>query len=114
MVEGVICSQMITHGLLLSRFCREMIVKYNFHSSKKGPCRVCYSGPVKGELYLLVIDAMSKWVKAEITVSQTSAMTVTKFRIICARFGLRDTVVTDYGPVFAGAEFQRFLNEICI
>ena len=53
-----------------------------------------YAGPVDGGKYLLVaVDAMTKWVEVEITSSQTSSMTADRFRALCTRFGLPDTVV---------------------
>ena len=38
----------------------------------------------------------------------TSAVTVDTLRLICSRFGLPDTIVSDNGPAFVGEEFQRF------
>ena len=38
-------------------------------------------------------------------------MTTDRFRMLCCRFGLPDTVVTDNGPAFVGEEFQRFVKK---
>ena len=71
---------------------------------------VDYGGPVNGKYVLVVVDATSKWVEVVVTTSMSSAVTVDALRLICSRFGLPDTIVSDNGPAFVGEEFQRFTS----
>ncbi|XP_049267195.1 uncharacterized protein K02A2.6-like [Rhipicephalus sanguineus] len=58
-------------------------------------------------------DAETKWLEA-ISRRSTSEATVEALRAIFAWFGLPHTLVSDNGPPFASAEFQKFVrvNEI--
>lgn len=68
-----------------------------------------YAGPVSGRMYLVLIDAHSKWVEAFCTPSATSAAVIEELRPLFACFGLPETVVTDNGTCFTSAEFKDFL-----
>ncbi len=54
-----------------------------------------YAGPFLGRMYLLVIDAHSKWFEVAIVSSANSTATVEKLRNIFAIHGLPVTVVTE-------------------
>ena len=69
-----------------------------------------YAGPVEGKMILVIIDAHSKWIDAIVTPNATSATVVEELRLLFAQFGLPETVVTDNGPCFVGAEFEEFLS----
>lgn len=68
-----------------------------------------YAGPYKGHMYLVVIDAHSKGMDVHILPSTTSAATIMKLREIFATHGLSETIVSDNGPKFTSAEFEKFL-----
>ena len=68
-----------------------------------------YAGPYKGHMYLVVIDAHSKWMDVHIMHTTTSASTIVKLREIFATHGLPETVVSDNGPNFTSTEFENFL-----
>ena len=68
-----------------------------------------YAGPVEGKMILVIVDAHSKWIDAIVTPNATSATVVEELRPLFAQFGLPETVVTDNGPCFVGAEFEEFL-----
>ena len=68
-----------------------------------------YAGPVNGKMYLVLIDAHSKWIEAFCTASSTSAAVIAELRPLFALFGLPETVVTDNGTCFVSAEFEEFL-----
>ena len=68
-----------------------------------------YAGPYKGHMYLMVMDAYSKWMDVHIMKSTTSAATIEKLREIFATHGLPENIVSDNGPNFTSAEFEDFL-----
>ena len=69
-----------------------------------------YAGPFHGEMFLVVIDAYSKWLEVHLMKSTTSQATIEKLREIFAMHGLPITVVSDNGPNFTSHEFQQFLK----
>ncbi len=68
-----------------------------------------YAGPVNGRMYLVLIDAHSKWVEAFCTPSSTSSAVIEELRPLFAKFGLPETIVTDNGTCFVSEEFEGFL-----
>ena len=70
-----------------------------------------YAGPVKGKMYLIIVDAHSKWIKAICTPSATSAAVIEELNVLFAQFGLPDTIVTDNGTCFVSAEFAVYLKK---
>ena len=59
-------------------------------------------------MFLIVIDAHSKWMEVEMVNSATAQATVEHLRAIFARFGLPEVVVTDNGTCFTSSEFEEF------
>ena len=70
-----------------------------------------YAGPVKGRMYLIIVDAHSKWIEAICTPSATSAAVIEELNVLFAQFGLPDTIVTDNGTCFVSAEFAVYLKK---
>ena len=70
-----------------------------------------YAGPYKGEMFLVVIDAFSKWLEVHCMKSTTSAATIEKLREIFAIHGLPATLVSDNGSNFTSSEFQEFMKK---
>ena len=70
-----------------------------------------FAGPYLGRMYFVVIDAYSKWPEVIIMNNITSGTTITVLREIFARYGVCDQLVSDNGPSFCSAEFQKFLTE---
>ena len=68
-----------------------------------------YAGPYQGHMYLVVIDAHSKWMDVHIMHRTTSAATIMKLREIFATYGLPETIVSNNGPNFTSTEFENFL-----
>lgn len=64
-----------------------------------------------GRMFLVHIDAHSKWIKA----SATSSATMECLRQVFAQLGVTETVVTDNGTCFTSDEFEAFLkvNGVC-
>ena len=66
-----------------------------------------YAGPVQGEMFLIAIDAHSKWIEAVCTPNATSSTVIEELRTMFARFGLPETVVTDNGTCFVSSAFMQ-------
>ncbi|XP_055604564.1 uncharacterized protein K02A2.6-like [Uranotaenia lowii] len=71
---------------------------------------VDFAGPVKGMSFLLIVDALSKWVEVFPTKNCTSAFVLEKLTECIARFGLFDELVSDNGTQFLASDIQKFLK----
>ena len=71
---------------------------------------VDFAGPFMGHMFLILIDAHSKWIEAHSLPSITSTTTIQCLRRIFATFGLPDSLVTDNGPSFVSHEFEQSLQ----
>ena len=69
-----------------------------------------YAGPFMGHMFLILVDAHSKWMEIHLTKSATLFVTNEKMRSTFATFGLPEQLVTDNGPSFTSAEFQQFMQ----
>ena len=69
-----------------------------------------FAGPFMGHMFLILVDAHSKWIETHIMQSITSAKTIEKLRIIFSTHGLPRKVVTDNGPSFISQEFKEFME----
>lgn len=57
-------------------------------------------GPFLGKMFLLLIDAHSKWIELHMVNSVTSQMTIKKMKHTFATHGLLEMLVTDNGSNF--------------
>ncbi|XP_032068551.1 uncharacterized protein K02A2.6-like, partial [Thamnophis elegans] len=73
-----------------------------------------FAGPFHGQVFLIVVDAYSRWVEVLLMHSTTSDSTVRALRRLFATHGLPDTVVSDNSPQFTATTFQTFLAELGI
>ena len=71
---------------------------------------VDYAGPFKGKMFLLVVDAYSKWLEVHATTSSTSTITIELLRKLFASLGLPEVVVSDNGTTFTSQEFADFMK----
>lgn len=69
-----------------------------------------FAGPVNGISYLIVIDALSKWVEVFPTLKCDTEFVLEKMVECISRFGLMKEVVCDNGSQFTAARFRHFLN----
>ena len=69
-----------------------------------------YAGPFRGKMFLLLIDAHSKWPEIFEMASSTSESTIAMLRRVFAAYGLPEHLVSDNGPQFTSTEFQEFLQ----
>ena len=65
---------------------------------------------LKGKTYLAVTDYYSRWPEIRILEDQSSATLINKLKSIIATHGIPDVVVSDNGPQFASAQFQKFTS----
>ena len=71
---------------------------------------VDFAGPYQNKMFLIVVDAHSKWPEV-IQMSSTSAeQTVVVMRQLFATYGLPLQLVSDNGPQFTAVQFQHFLK----
>ena len=68
-----------------------------------------YVGPYQGKMFLVVVDAHSKWMEVSIVNSAMTATTIEKLRTMFATHGLPRTVVSDDGSVFTSSDFEQFM-----
>ena len=70
-----------------------------------------YAGPFQGRMFLLLIDAHSKWLDIYPSNSSTSSSTIESLRKSFATFGLPEVLVSDNAQAFVSAEFTEFLKK---
>ena len=70
-----------------------------------------FAGPFEGKMFLILIDAHSKWIEAVVTSSTSSSVVIEELRTAFAKFGLPETIVTDNGSGFVSKEFELFLKK---
>ena len=68
-------------------------------------------GPFEDKMFLILIDAHSKWIEAFCTQKATSRVVIDALRPIFARFGIPETIVSDNGTPFVSEEFIHFLHQ---
>ena len=61
-------------------------------------------------MFLLVIDAHSKWMEITVVASATSHSTIEELRKMFATHGLPEVLVSDNGTAFSSAEFHEFTS----
>ncbi|CAB4028058.1 Transposon Tf2-9 poly [Paramuricea clavata] len=73
---------------------------------------VDFAGPFLGMMFLVIVDAHSKWSEVITMHSKTTtSKTVEALRTVFARNGLPEQLVSDNGPQFTAEEFQLFLKK---
>ena len=69
-----------------------------------------YMGPFLNHMFLVIVDAGSKWIKIFPVQSSTAKVTIQHLKPLFAQFGLPDIIATDNGPCFVSSEFEDFLS----
>ena len=69
---------------------------------------VDFAGPFMGHMFMIVVDAHSKWPEVIRMKLTTARRTVNALRRIFATHGIPVRIVTDNGPQFVSKEFQDF------
>lgn len=65
----------------------------------------------KGEHYLLTVDYFSKWPDIAKLETLTSKCVISHVKSEMAKYGIPDIVISDNGPQFASAKFEKFAKE---
>jgi transposase InsO family protein len=68
-----------------------------------------FAGPFEHKMFLILIDAHSKWIEAFSVSNATSQTVITQLRTVFARFGIPEMIVTDNGSCFVSEEFEAYL-----
>lgn len=112
--------------LILSRECQPVKIVgrfYRMHPNRSpaNPWRwpsspwdrihIDFAGPFMGEMFMIVVDAHSKWLEVVRMSSTTTTSTISALRYIFSSYGLPRELVSDNGPQFTAAEFSTFLRE---
>ena len=68
-----------------------------------------------GQMFLLVVDAKSKWIEVFPMSSTTASATIQALRFMFATHGLPEAIVSDNGQQIVAQEMKDFLksNGIC-
>ena len=61
-------------------------------------------------MFLIIIDAHSKWLEVHPVTSINATVTIQHMRTIFSTFGLPEVLVTDNGPSFVSRKFEEFLR----
>ena len=80
------------------------------NNPSRAPIHIDYAGPFLGHMFLIVVDAYSKWTEDCVMRTSTATATVEKMRGIFATHGLPVLVVSDNGPCFSSLEFKMFMK----
>lgn len=67
-----------------------------------------FAGPFMGHMFMLVVDAYSKWLEVFKMAQITSSATISRLRRLFASYGL--PIVTDNATAFTSEEFQLFMR----
>lgn len=69
-----------------------------------------FAGPFEGYMWLIVIDAYTKWIEVAKMKKITTVATCNKLREIFGRCGIPRTLVSDNGPQLTSDEFKVFCS----
>ncbi|XP_041651122.1 uncharacterized protein K02A2.6-like [Cheilinus undulatus] len=69
------------------------------------------AGPFLGEMFLVIVDAHSKWMDIYPMKTSTSQATIEKLRQSFSVFGLPKMLVSDNGTCFTSADFESFMKQ---
>ena len=70
-----------------------------------------HAGPYLGKLFLILIDAHSKWIEAHIVSLTAADVSIAKLRSVFAIHGIPEQLVSDNGSGFSSEEFKIFTQE---
>ena len=71
---------------------------------------VDFAGPISGCMYMVVVDAYSKFPEVVKMTNTTAQATITALRDIFSRNGLPEILVSDNGAQFIARDFEQFCS----
>lgn len=83
---------------------------WNYPEGPWSRIHVDFLGPFKSKMYLIVVDAYTKWLEVLEVSSTCASQTINHLRQVFARFGLPKLLVSDNGPPFTSSDFKHFLS----
>ena len=69
-----------------------------------------YAGPFMNKMYLIVVDAHSKWIEVITMASTTSESTINALRYLFSSYGIVEEIVSDNGPQLCQVSFRTSLK----
>ncbi|XP_054283614.1 uncharacterized protein K02A2.6-like [Macrosteles quadrilineatus] len=69
------------------------------------------AGPVNGSMWLVGIDALSKWAEVDCLKTTNSSTIIQRLRSWFSRYGIPSEIVTDNGPQFLSKEMETFFEK---
>ena len=69
-----------------------------------------FAGPFQRQMWLILIDSYSRWPEVVPMKTTTASQTIKELRLIFARFGLPEQILTDNSLQFVSEEFQEFTS----
>ena len=84
------------------------LIPWNWPTRSWSRLHIDYICPFLGHMWLLIIDAHSKWIEVFQMSSTSSSATIQCLRDVFARFGLSDRAISDNTLDFVSAEFSHF------
>lgn len=69
-----------------------------------------FLGPIWGKIYLVMVDARTKWLEVFPVPSTAASYTIEKLMEVFSRWGLPRQIVSDNGPPFTSKELSDFLT----
>ena len=72
---------------------------------------VDFAGPFLGYMFLVIVDAYSKWIEVCKVDKATSQVTINKLREVFAAHGLPEILVSDNGSCFTSEEFHTYMKK---
>ncbi len=70
-----------------------------------------FAGPFQGKMFLIIVDAHSKWPEVIIMSSTTAEKTIEALFTFFSRYGLPEQLVSDNGPQFTSQEFETAMKQ---
>ena len=108
--HGKLCRKLSIHDRCLVWGTRVVIQSQRRPTRRWSKLHMDYAGPFQGNMFLVVIDALSKWIETFPVQSATSNITIDKLRRLFAQFGLPEVIVSDNGSCMSvHEEFESFL-----
>lgn len=69
-----------------------------------------FAGPFHGKIFMLIVDAYTKWLEVFQMSNCTAQAVITKLRNLFATHGLPQIIVSDNATVFTSNEYLSFLQ----
>ncbi|CAK1591198.1 unnamed protein product [Parnassius mnemosyne] len=69
-----------------------------------------YLGPIHGKIFLVLVDAHSKWIECELMSNFLSKALISKLKKN-SRFGIPNKIVTDNAKTFVSSEFSKYCTD---